>query len=84
MHPDKTCVYILRSLNDPERHYVGVTSDVAARLSAHNSGQSPHTARHRPWRLVVVLRFQHESSAVDFEKYLKSGQGRAFAQRHFR
>jgi predicted GIY-YIG superfamily endonuclease len=29
-------VYILRSETDPNRHYVGVTSDVEGRLAWHN------------------------------------------------
>ena len=38
---------------------------------------------HRPWSLVVSIEFQTEREAVRFEKYLKSGSGRAFAKRHF-
>ena len=33
-------VYILRSLIDPDRHYVGLTADVHQRLAWHNVGQS--------------------------------------------
>jgi len=75
-------VYILRSEKD-NRPYVGITCDIHQRLSTHNSGGSSYTAPHRPWRLVVSLEFATESSAVAFEKYLKTGSGRAFAQRHF-
>jgi hypothetical protein len=32
---------------------------------------------------VVSLEFRNESQAALFEKYLKSGSGRAFAKRHF-
>jgi putative endonuclease len=76
-------VYILQSVNDANRHYVGVTSDVAAKLASHNAGHSLHTARHRPWQLVVVVAFADEERAADFERYLKSGSGREFAKRHF-
>ena len=76
-------VYVLVSENYPTRHYVGLTSDVRRRVDVHNSGGSHHTARHRPWRLIVSLEFATQSSAVAFEKYLKSGSGRAFAKRHF-
>ena len=76
-------VYVLRSASAPARHYVGLTSDVAARLAAHNAGQSPHTAKHKPWRLIVSLEFADQNSAARFEQYLKSGSGRAFAKRHF-
>jgi predicted GIY-YIG superfamily endonuclease len=65
------------------RFYVGVTSDVDTRLADHNSGRCPHTAKHRPWRQHVVIEFPDEPRAIRFERYLKSGSGRAFAKRHF-
>jgi predicted GIY-YIG superfamily endonuclease len=76
-------VYVLRSIRYPDRYYAGATSDVARRLEIHNSGGSIHTCALRPWELVVALEFSRESSAIAFEKYLKSGSGRAFAKRHF-
>jgi len=76
-------VYIIRSTRDATRYYVGLTSDVQRRLSVHDSGGSEHTASLRPWYLVAAIEFSNESSAVAFEKYLKSGSGRAFAKRHF-
>jgi predicted GIY-YIG superfamily endonuclease len=79
---EKRFVYVLRSLEDG-RPYVGICSDVQRRLATHNSGGSLYTAPHRPWELVVSLEFATESSAVAFEKYLKTGSGRAFAKRHF-
>jgi putative endonuclease len=79
----KRFVYILRSESDPERHYVGVTSDVEGRLEWHNFGSSGQTRVNRPWRPLVVLEFPVERSAISFERYLKSGSGRAFAKRHF-
>jgi putative endonuclease len=76
-------VYVLRSLHDPESHYVGPTADVRRRLAWHNAGQSPHTSKHKPWTLVVALEFQDQRLATEFERYLKSGSGRAFAKEHF-
>jgi hypothetical protein len=32
---------------------------------------------------VVIVEFPTEAQAVRFERYLKSGSGRAFATRHF-
>jgi putative endonuclease len=80
----KRFVYILRSESDPGRHYVGITSDPDRRLDWHNHSPCGHTTAHRPWTLVVVLEFPTEQQAVRFEKYLKSGSGRAFATRHFK
>lgn len=76
-------VYILRSDFAPERHYVGATSDVARRLHWHNNGPSGVTVHHRPWSLVVALEFADATTAIRFERYLKTGSGRAFAKRHF-
>ena len=76
-------VYILRSIDHPTQTYIGITEDVNARLKKHNEGGSPHTARFRPWEVVTFVAFADESKARDFERYLKSGSGRAFSQKHF-
>ncbi len=83
MTNSRKSVYVLRSARDPNRYYTGLTTNVATRLTVHNSGGSQHTCTLRPWQLVVSLEFSTESSAVAFEKYLKSGSGRAFAKKHF-
>jgi predicted GIY-YIG superfamily endonuclease len=79
----KRFVYVMRS-EKTGSPYTGVTCDVPMRIAVHNSGGSRHTRRDRPWRLIVTLEFASEASALDFERYLKSGSGRAFAKRHFR
>jgi predicted GIY-YIG superfamily endonuclease len=79
----KHFVYLLRSCKARSRYYVGLTSDVEMRLSVHNSGGSVYTADLRPWVLVAAVEFTCEESAVAFERYLKTGSGRAFAKRHF-
>ena len=84
MVPQKCFVYVLRSLSNRDRYYTGVTSDVGSRLCAHNAGECVHTTRNRPWELDVVIAFRNESRALEFERYLKSGSGCAFAQRHLR
>jgi predicted GIY-YIG superfamily endonuclease len=79
----KRFVYILRSDSEPSRHYVGLASDVGERLAWHNGGPCGYTVAHRPWSIVVSLEFPTEEEARRFERYLKSGSGRAFAKRHF-
>ena len=37
-------VYVLRSLKDPDRYYVGFTTDLDVRLESHNAGESTYTA----------------------------------------
>jgi putative endonuclease len=78
------CVYLLQSTRDNRQYYVGLTSNPEARLAAHNAGESPHTARFRPWRTLVTIEFSDAERARAFERYLKSGSGREFARRHFR
>jgi putative endonuclease len=80
----KRFVYILKSIALPDEYYVGVTSNPRARLAAHNDGRSPYTAEHRPWRTLVIIEFDEEEPALQFERYLKTGSGREFARRHFR
>ncbi len=76
-------VYIIVSQLHPDQRYVGRTSDLKARLTKHNEGGSPHTAKFRPWFLETYVAFSDPDKAIRFERYLKSGSGRAFAQRHF-
>ena len=80
----KRVVYILKSLKTAATYYVGLTSNIEARLAKHNAGLSPHTSEHAPWRHLVVIEFDEEKPAIDFERYLKTGSGREFARRHFR
>jgi putative endonuclease len=75
-------VYLLASARSIDRRYLGVTTDLRRRLAEHNSGKSPHTAKFVPWRLVTYVAFSGEQRAADFERYLKSGSGHAFARRH--
>ena len=75
-------VYILKSEVAPERHYIGMTSDLATRLAAHNSGKVSHTSKFKPWTIETAVAFHDEAKAA-FERYLKSGSGREFARRHF-
>jgi predicted GIY-YIG superfamily endonuclease len=75
-------VYLMESAGTPGERYVGTTSDLRSRLTQHNAGQSRHTAKFKPWRLVTYLAFSDIVKAEAFERYLKSGSGHAFARRH--
>lgn len=48
-------------------------------MDEHNKGLSEATSPHRPWKLVFYYAFQNKKMAKDFELYLKSGSGKAFA-----
>jgi putative endonuclease len=71
-------VYILES-HDSEHFYVGIADDLRARLKKHNAGEVTHTSKYRPWKVRTYMAFSDEKRAIAFEKYLKSGSGRAFA-----
>ncbi|HTT56712.1 MAG TPA: GIY-YIG nuclease family protein [Opitutaceae bacterium] len=72
-------VYLLQSEAEPNQRYVGFTADLKARIATHNHGGSPHTGKYLPWRLVTYLSFSDKARALDFERYLKSHSGKAFA-----
>jgi predicted GIY-YIG superfamily endonuclease len=74
-------VYLIRSIPHPDQTYVGFTENLKARLKSHNSGQSSHTAKFKPWELITHLAFKDRSRALSFEKYLKSHSGKAFAHK---
>ena len=76
-------VYLLESELEPSRHYVGISNDPDRRLTEHNSGTSIHTNKFRPWKVTVKIGFTDANKATAFERYLKTGSGRAFAKRHF-
>ena len=76
-------VYILRSIPFPLETYVGFTTDISARLAKHNAGGCPHTSKFEPWQVIFYCAFQNKLRALQFEKYLKSHSGKAFAGKHF-
>jgi predicted GIY-YIG superfamily endonuclease len=76
-------VYVLQSQSCCNERYIGISTDFQQRIKDHNTGKSPHTSKFRPWKPVVVMRFDDDERAEAFERYLKSGSGHAFAKRHF-
>ena len=74
--------YILQSLNNPVELYRGHSSDLKQRLADHNAGHCQHTAKFAPWKLKFYAAFETLEQAQQFERYLKSGSGHAFAKRH--
>ena len=81
--PAYHCVYLLQSERFPDRHYVGLTTNLQSRLSKHNEGGNPHTAPFRPWVIQTATAFSDKARAAAFEHYLKSHSGRAFAKKYF-
>ncbi len=81
MRRDALYVYLLESSALSGQRYVGATSDLRQRMADHNAGESPHTSKYAPWRLVTYVAFSDKDKATAFERYLKSGSGRAFARK---
>ncbi len=76
-------VYLIQSITHPTQTYIGFSSDLKARLNAHNSGKSIHTNKFKHWKLVSCTFFSDKKRALDYESYLKSHSGRAFRKKHF-
>ena len=74
-------VYLIRSIHYPEQIYVGITQNLNQRIKTHNSGGAIYTSKYKPWDLVTYVGFKNGIKAHAFEKYLKSGSGRAFAKK---
>ena len=74
-------VYIIQSVNYPDKKYVGITQNVQQRLSNHNIGMTSHSRKYKPWEFVMCLCFKNKDKAVEFEKYLKTASGKAFAKK---
>jgi predicted GIY-YIG superfamily endonuclease len=71
--------YILQSTLFPDHFYSGFTENLEQRLIDHNQGKCPHTAKYRLWRIKTAIAFTDREKTLDFERYLKTASGRAFA-----
>jgi len=80
MITEKFYVYILKGRYS--KYYTGHTKNLTDRLSRHHRGSVPYTKNLRPLTLVTYVVFTDEYLAISFEKYLKTGSGRAFLKRH--
>lgn len=73
-------VYIIRS-SKSGKVYTGWTNDLRKRLKSHNSGENRATKSGAPWKVIFYSAFNTEKLAKDFERYLKTGSGIAFARK---
>jgi len=74
-------VYIL--LCNDNAYYTGCTSDLEERLSRHRKGYVNSTQNRLPVKLVFYCSFPDQEKAFEFERYLKTGSGIAFRNKHF-
>lgn len=74
-------VYILKCADNT--YYTGHTAKLDERIKRHNKGENIYTKPRRPIKLETYIAFSNKYKAIAFEKYLKSGSGKAFAQKRF-
>ena len=76
-------MHYVYSLKCNDGYYVRCTDNVQERFERHQKGQVPATANRLPVELEFYFAIQDKYKAFEFEKYLKSGSGRAFIKKHF-
>lgn len=73
-------VYIL--IGSDKTTYIGCTNNLNDRIKRHNNGEVTATKYKLPLKLISYFAFSNNYTAYNFEKYLKSGSGRAFISKH--
>src|SRR5688500_20112703 len=76
-------VYILWSAS-LSKTYTGFTTDLSARVLAHNVGMKGWTIRGRPWILIHNEAFTDKVEALKREKYFKTGVGRDYIKQYIK
>ena len=61
--------------------YTGCTTDLEERIKRHLKGEVTYTKHRLPVTLITYIAFSDKYKAYAFEKYLKSGSGKAFANK---
>ena len=69
-------VYVLLGQNG--RRYTGAARNIRARLKDHRAGRCSRTKSQRPLKIVLIEVADSFQSALKRERYLKTGQGRAW------
>jgi len=72
-------VYLLKCADG--KTYTGCTSNLQNRMKRHEKGEVSFTASRLPVELITCIAFKDKYKAFEFEKYLKSGSGKAFANK---
>ena len=75
-------MYYVYSLQCKDGYYIGCTDNLKDRLDRHQKGHVPATAKRLPVKLDFYFVIKDKYKAFQFEKYLKSGSGRAFIKKH--
>ncbi len=78
-----TMYYVYTLTCSDSKTYIGCTDDLKSRVVRHQKGEVPATKNRLPITLYSYFAFSNKYIAFNFEKYLKSGSGRAFMKKHF-
>jgi putative endonuclease len=73
-------VYLLTCSD--KKTYIGCTDNLKERIVRHNKGNILSTKDRLQVNLLGYFAFKNKYTVFNFEKYLKSGSGRAFLKRH--
>ena len=76
-------MYYVYSLRCKYGYYVGCTDNLEARIERHAKGFVDATSNRLPISLDFYFGTTDKYLAFEFEKYLKTGSGRAFVKKHF-
>ena len=77
----KYYIYILQSIDTPQKYYVGYTTNLSRRIFEHNNKSQIYSKRYAPWKLITKIVFSDLELAEKFEKYLKTPSGKAFMKK---
>ena len=64
--------------------YNGFTSDLKKRIKEHNSGKVNATKKGIPWGLIYYEACINKMDAIERERQLKTGFGRAYLKRRLK
>lgn len=74
-------VYVIQGEKD-KSFYVGATQNIKKRLQEHNWHLTTSNKNKAPYKLAWYCGFEDKLKALKFERYLKSGSGFAFRNKH--
>jgi putative endonuclease len=78
------CVVYVMERREDRTWYIGFTTNLKERLSAHNTGRSPYTRKGGEWKLIYAELYLNKADALGREKFLKSGAGHGFLKKQLR
>jgi putative endonuclease len=67
------CVYVLESLDEPRKYYLGCTGDLEKRIAQHNRGENTST-KNQQWRCVYYEAYTTKAYALKREYTLKKNR----------